>query len=148
LKEKRTVIEGVRLLELPSFEDDRGRLVQIFEEAKDLPRARRMYAVKNWDKNTVRAFHKNFSENKIFFAVSGAIQFILVDDRPGSPTYRQKEKIILSSEKPAILVVPAEVHNGWKALTDDALLIGIADTIMADHKDERVPPSSFGAEWK
>jgi dTDP-4-dehydrorhamnose 3,5-epimerase-like enzyme len=142
------MIEGVKLLQLPSFEDERGRLIQIFEEAKDLPKAKRMYIVKNWDKSTVRAFHKNFEENKIFFAVSGTIKFMLVDDRPGSSTYRQREEIILSSEKPALLVVPAEVHNGWKALTDDAMLIGIADTLMAHHKDERVPPNSFGADWK
>jgi dTDP-4-dehydrorhamnose 3,5-epimerase-like enzyme len=141
------MIEGVKLLEVPSFTDERGKLVQIFEEARNLPKARRIYIVKNWDKATIRAFHKNFSETKYFFVLSGTVKFYLVDDRPGSPTYKQQDKIILSAEKLMALVVPAEVHNGWKALTDDAMLLGIADTIMAEHRDERVPHDSFGVEW-
>lgn len=141
------MIEGVKLVEVSSFEDERGRLVQIFEESEKLPKARRIYVVKNWNKDTVRAFHKNFSETKYFFVLSGTVKFVLVDDRPGSPTYRQEEKFVLTAEKPMVLVVPAEVHNGWKALTDGALLLGIADTLMSKHKDERVPQESFGVKW-
>jgi len=141
------LIDGVKLVEVPSFEDERGRLVQIFEESDKLPKARRIYVVRNWDKDTVRAFHKNFSETKYFFVLHGAVKFVLVDDRPGSLTYRQEDKIILTAEKPTVLVVPAEVHNGWKALTNDALLLGIADTLMSDHKDERVQQESFGVKW-
>ena len=141
------MIDGVKLLELPIFADERGKLVQIFEEARNLPKARRIYIVKNWDKTTVRAFHKNFSETKYFFVLSGAVKFHLVDGRPSSPTYRQQDKIILSAEKPMALIVPAEVHNGWKGLTDDAMLLGIADTTMAEHKDERVPHDSFEVKW-
>lgn len=141
------MIEGVRLLEVPSFADERGRLTQIFEETKALPKAKRIYIVRNWDKSTVRAFHKNFAETKYFFVAKGAVKFILIDDRPDSSTFRQQEKIILTAEKPMVLVVPPEVHNGWKALTDDTLLLGIADTTMAEHRDERVPHDSFGVKW-
>jgi dTDP-4-dehydrorhamnose 3,5-epimerase len=141
------MIEGVKLVEVPRFEDERGRLIQIYEEEESLPKAKRIYIVKNWDKSTIRAFHKNFSETKYFFVISGTVKFILVDDRPQSPTYRQQEKIILTSEKPAVLIVPPEIYNGWKALTDDALLLGIADTTMTEHKDERVSHDSFGVKW-
>jgi dTDP-4-dehydrorhamnose 3,5-epimerase-like enzyme len=141
------LIEGVKLLEVPRFEDERGMLIQVFEENENLPKIRRMYIVKNWNKNTVRAFHKNYAETKCFFVISGAVKFILVDDRPNSPTYRQEAQFVLTADNPKILVVPAEVHNGWKALTSDALLLGTADTLMPEHKDARVPEESFGAKW-
>lgn len=141
------MIEGVKVIDVPKFEDKRGRLTQVYEKAEGLPDAKRIYIVKNWDKSTIRAFHKNFSEQKTFFVVSGAVKFQLVDDRPSSPTYRQQQKIVLTADKPVILVVPSEVHNGWKALTDDALLLCIADTTMADHHDERVKEDSFGVTW-
>jgi dTDP-4-dehydrorhamnose 3,5-epimerase-like enzyme len=141
------LIDGVKLLDLPRFEDERGRLIQVFEESENLPKVRRIYVVKNWDKETVRAFHKNFFETKCFFVLSGTVKFVLMDDRPKSPTYRQQERIILTAESPKVLVVPAEVHNGWKAMTDNALLLGMADTLMSDHKDERVPQESFGVKW-
>jgi len=141
------MIEGVKLVEVPRFEDERGRLIQIYEEKESLPKAKRIYIVKNWDKNTIRAFHKNFFETKYFIVISGSVKFVLVDDRPHSPTYRQQEKIILTSEKPAVLIVPPEIYNGWKALSNDALLLGIADTTMAEHKDERVSHDSFGVKW-
>jgi dTDP-4-dehydrorhamnose 3,5-epimerase len=141
------LIEGVKLVEVPRFEDERGSLIQIFEENKNLPKIRRIYIVKNWSKDTVRAFHKNYAETKCFFVISGSVKFVLVDDRPDSPTYRQEATFILTAEEPKILVVPAEVHNGWKALTSDALLLGTADTLMSEHKDERVPKESFGEKW-
>lgn len=141
------MIDGVKLFEAPIFTDERGRLIQIFEEAKNLPKAKRIYIVKNWDKGTIRAFHKNFAETKYFIVISGTVKFHLVDDRPDSPTYRQEEKVILTAERPMVLVVPSEVFNGWKALTDDAMLLGIADTTMAEHRDERIPDDSFGVTW-
>ena len=141
------MIEGVKLVEVPRFEDDRGRLIQIFEENENLPKIRRMYLVKNWSKDTVRAFHKNYDETKCFFVISGAVKFVLFDDRPESPTYREVAKFILTADDPKILVVPAEVHNGWKALTADTLLLGTADTLMSEHKDVRVPQDSFGEKW-
>jgi dTDP-4-dehydrorhamnose 3,5-epimerase len=141
------MIDGVKLLEAPIFTDERGRLVQIFEEAKDLPKAKRIYIVKNWDKSMIRAFHKNFAETKYFIVISGAVKFHLVDDRPESPTYRQQEKVILTAEKSMVLIVPSEVFNGWKALTDDVILLGIADRAMAEHRDERIPDDSFGVKW-
>ena len=141
------MIEGVKLVKVPRFEDERGSLIQIFEENKNLPKIRRMYLVKNWSEDTVRAFHKNYDETKCFFVINGAVKFILVDDRPDSQTYRQDATFILTADNPQILVVPAEVHNGWKALTSDALLLGTADTLMSEHKDARVPKESFGATW-
>lgn len=142
------MIEGVKLLEVPRFSDERGTLTQIFEEAKELPKARRIYIVKNWNKSTVRAFHKNFSETKYFYVISGVVKFVLVDDRKKSPTYQQKDTFVLTSEKPEILIVPPEVYNGWKALTDDAVLLGIANTTMKEHRDERVAHDSFGVNWR
>ena len=104
--------------------------------------------VKNWNQNTVRAFHKNFSETKYFYVISGAVKFVLVDDRQKSPTYQQKDTFVLTSEKPAVLIVPPKVYNGWKALTDEAVLLGIANTTMKEHRDERVAHDSFGVNWR
>jgi dTDP-4-dehydrorhamnose 3,5-epimerase len=142
------MIEGVRLLEVPRFSDERGTLTQIFEEAKELPKARRIYIVKNWNQNTVRAFHKNFSETKYFYVISGAVKFVLVDDREKSSTYRQKNTFVLTSEKREVLIVPPEVYNGWKALTDNAVLLGMANTTMKEHRDERVAHDSFEVNWR
>jgi len=142
------MIEGVKLLEVPRFSDERGTLTQIFEEAKELPKARRIYIVKNWNQSTVRAFHKNFSETKYFYVINGAVKFVLVDDRQKSPTYQQKDTFVLTSENPEILIVPPEVYNGWKALTDNAVLLGIANTTMKEHRDERVAHDSFGVNWR
>ena len=141
------MIEGVKLVDVPKFVDERGKLVQIFEEAEGLPKAKRIYLVSNWDKKTVRAFHKNLSETKYFYVVKGVVKFQLIDDRPTSPTYRKQQTVILTSEKPVVLIVPKEIHNGWKALTDDVLLLGIADATMAEHKDERVDENAFGVTW-
>jgi len=135
------MVEGVKVIDLKSFVDDRGYLVQLFDE--DI-KIKRCYVVSNFDKSTIRAFHKNFDEKKYFFVLKGSVKFVLSSDKND-----KQQTIILSSKNPQLLIVPAGVWNGWKALEDDTILIGFSDKIMKEHKDERIDPFKFGKDiWE
>jgi len=133
-------MENVRIINCPNFVDDRGWLVQVYEKL-DLPEMKRFYLVSNFDKKTVRAFHKNFNEWKIFYVISGSVKFIVSNDK-------EKEQHILSDKKPQLLVIGPEIWNGWKMLEENTVILGMASTIMSEHKDERCPPNSFETEWE
>jgi len=144
------LIEGVRLIPVNCYVDDRGFLAQVVQEAdKVMPEIKRVYVTGNFNRGVIRGFHKHFREWKCFFVASGAAKFVLVDDRENSSTYRQKDTYILSSRSPSILVVPTGVYNGWMSLEENTILLGISSENFDREKtdDVRIPPDSYGDVW-
>ncbi len=117
------------------FSDDRGEIFAFNDLTEFKPK--RLYVVKNWDKKTVRGWHKNIGENKLFVCVKGVIMFLTFADEHEVDI----EKTILK-EGESFQVLEG-VWNGWKALTDDAILLGLSDAKLLDRDDERLDPHYF-----
>ncbi|MFC1710689.1 WxcM-like domain-containing protein [Nanoarchaeota archaeon] len=128
----------VELIDAKRFVDDRGQLDQIFDK---LPfEVKRIYTVQNHKKGTVRAWHKNYGEWKGFYVIKGAVK-ICVNDGIETKTF------VLSEQKPQLLIIEPEIWNGNMALTDDAIMLGITNTFIGEHMDERKPSEEFGNPW-
>jgi len=135
-----SLIDRIQVLDLKSFVDDRGTLVQLFDQDFKIVRA---YVVDNFGKNTIRGFHKNFEEWKYFYVIKGSVKFIIAENED------KIKIIILSAKKPQLLIIPPELWNGWKALEDGSLLLGFSNRVMLNHKDERLDPYAFGKDiWE
>ena len=125
--------------DLKCFVDDRGFLIQLFDELKVV----RAYAVSNFNKNTIRGYHKNFKEWKYFCVLKGSAKFIVAKNK------KEIYSFTLSEKKPQLLHVPPEWWNGWKALECDTILLGFSDVTMKNHKDRRMSPYAFGKKiWE
>jgi dTDP-4-dehydrorhamnose 3,5-epimerase len=61
-------------------------------------------------------------ESKIVRCEHGAIDDVVVDIRPGSPTFRRQERFRLDDELHQQLYLPPGVAHGYQALTDVALV--------------------------
>lgn len=146
-------IEGVEQVSLKVNADDRGYLMVLASVGRpdtfNVPVIREVYFVGNFAKGVIRAFHKHSVLVDYFFIGHGAAKFILVDDRKGSPTYKEINTYIISARNPSILIVPAGVYHGWMSLEDDTQMVSIADQVYnKDKPDEvRVPPDTFGDIW-
>jgi dTDP-4-dehydrorhamnose 3,5-epimerase-like enzyme len=129
-----------RLITIPVHIDDRGFLWQLFER-EDI---KRVYAVGNFDKNTIRGFHLHHEESKWFFVVSGSAKFVIVNEKNESV-----QSFILSEKRPAVLYVPPGNYNGWRPLEDGTILIGMSDKTLEESKkdDYRADPNKFGDVW-
>ena len=76
-------------------------------------------AKKGWKK------HRKMVLNLV--VVSGAIRFVLFDDRPGSETYHEFDEITLSRENYQRVTVPPGIWMAFTGLTDETnLLLNIA----------------------
>ena len=129
----------VELIKTKRFIDDRGQVDQLFDK---LPfEVKRIYTVQNHKKGTVRAWHKNYGEWKAFYVIKGAVK---ICTNNGFET----ETFVLSEQKPQVLIIEPETWNGNMALTDDVIMIGMANTLIGEHKDERKPPEEFGDPWE
>ncbi len=77
----------------------------------------------NKKRGTLRGMHYQsppHEEAKIVSCARGAIYDVIVDIRPGSPTYKQWHAEQLSAENRAMLFVPKGFAHGFQTLTDDA----------------------------
>jgi dTDP-4-dehydrorhamnose 3,5-epimerase len=63
--------------------------------------------------------HPPYEEVKIISCARGAIFDVIVDLRPGSPTYGQWHAAILSAENGDALYAPAGFAHGFQTLCDD-----------------------------
>ena len=149
------MIEGVKVIDLPIFEDDRGFLVEIARHADDpephgvVHRFGQVYLVGDPVRGIIRAFHKHEELWDWFFISHGSAKFVLKDDRKGGKTFGEIQTVIASARKPRLVVVPPGVYHGWMSLEDDTLMVSTAShTYNRQKPDEvRIPPDSFGDVW-
>ena len=73
-------------------------------------------------RGVVRGMHvrRGAGEAKLVRCSYGAIFDVVVDLRPGSPTYRNWESFELRDDEQVSLYVPADCAHGFQALTDPA----------------------------
>jgi dTDP-4-dehydrorhamnose 3,5-epimerase len=149
------MIDGARVIELTTHEDDRGYLVEVARHAGDpephgvVHQFGQVYLVGNPARGSIRAFHKHAELWDWFFISHGSAKFVLKDDRPDSPTYGAMMTIVASARKPRLIVVPPGVYHGWMSLEDDTQMVSTAShTYNREKPDEvRIPPDAFGDVW-
>ena len=146
----RELIEGVQLIPLQVHADDRGYLVELVRKTDPfLRRFGQVYLVGDFTRGIVRAFHKHEVLWDYFFISHGSAKFVLVDDRPNSPTYKKIDVFVIGSRNPSLLVVPPGIFHGWMSLEDDTQMVSVASEVYNREKPDevRIPPDSFGDLW-
>jgi dTDP-4-dehydrorhamnose 3,5-epimerase len=125
-----TKLDGAWLIEPEPIRDSRGYFARTFctrdfeergMESRFVQHSRSFSAAKG----TLRGLHFQTApheEVKLVSCVSGAVYDVIVDMRPGSPTYRQWQGFELSADNKHQLYVPAGFAHGFQTLTDDAEL--------------------------
>jgi dTDP-4-dehydrorhamnose 3,5-epimerase len=144
------VIKDVSVIELVARVDDRGYLVEIIRATDPhFTKFGQVYLVGDLTRGTTRAFHKHEELWDWFFISHGSAKFVLVDDRPGSPTYKEQNTFVAGTRNPSLLVIPPGVYHGWMSLEDDTQMISTASDIYNRAKPDevRIPPDSFGDVW-
>jgi dTDP-4-dehydrorhamnose 3,5-epimerase len=149
------MIDGVKVIDLKTYEDDRGYLIEIARHADDpephgvVHKFGQVYLVGDPVRGLIRAFHKHDELWDWFYISHGSAKFVLKDDRPKSSTYGNMQTVIASARNPKLLVVPPGVFHGWMSLEDDTQMVSTASHIYNRAKPDemRVPPDAFGDVW-
>jgi dTDP-4-dehydrorhamnose 3,5-epimerase len=144
------VIKDVAVIDLVARIDDRGYLIEIIRATDPhFTKFGQVYLVGDLTRGTIRAFHKHEELWDWFFISHGSAKFVLVDDRPGSPSYKERNTFITGTRNPSLLVIPPGVYHGWMSLEDDTQMISTASDVYNREKPDevRIPPDSFGDVW-
>ena len=126
MKFTETRVQGAFLLDLEAQHDHRGFFARSFCVDEFLahgllPTNAQTNLAFNYKRGTLRGMHYQApptSESKLIRCISGAIQDVIVDMRPESPTYLEHFSVELSAENRRSLYLPPLFAHGYQTLTD------------------------------
>jgi dTDP-4-dehydrorhamnose 3,5-epimerase len=116
-------IDGVKLITLKRFDDDRGSFCEAFRASwLNHNKPWIQWNVSRSKAGVLRGLHLHRRQVDYWHLVAGSATAALVDHRPNSPTYRQAQLVPLSDGIPQTLVIPTGVLHGFYATTDVVLM--------------------------
>lgn len=157
MKFTETPLKGAFVVDLEPRGDDRGFFSRMF-----CAREFRAHGIKETIaqgnisfskiKGTLRGMHMQLppaSETKLVRCTRGALYDVIIDLRPGSPTYMQHFGIELTADNRRALFVPEEFAHGFQTLVEDteaSYLVGEYYT-PAQERGYRYNDPAFGIKW-
>lgn len=121
---RRGAVEGLLIIERPTFEDERGFFRESFR-MNELDEARRQptrFVQENHSrsrKGTLRGLHAENWE-KLVYVPRGEVFTAVADIRPGSPTFGRVDTFVLGESNRIKLFLPRAVAHGFCVLSDEA----------------------------
>lgn len=150
-------VDGVHLVEMEPFTDDRGGFARSFDDAEFEAHGMRAAVAQcnvswNHKAGTLRGMHLSLPghpESKFIRCTRGAIVDVAVDVRPGSPTYLQHVMVELSAENRHALYLPPHLAHAYITLTDDTEVLYMVSVPYAPGAEigYRYDDPAFGLEW-
>ena len=154
---KEQFIQGLYLIEPEKKEDERGFFARLFCENDFTLRGLESQFIQSsiaysLKRGTLRGMHFQCApheETKLVRCTKGAIFDVVIDLRPGSPTYRQWFGVELSSENRLMLYIPKGFAHGYQTLSDRT---EVSYQMSAPHHPEsaralRWNDPAFGIRW-
>ncbi len=152
-----TKLKGAYIVDIERREDDRGFFARSwcrreFEAHGLNPRIAQCDVSFNARKGTLRGMHyqvKPFEEAKLVRCTMGSLCDVIVDLRPGSPTFKKHLGVVLTAENRTMLYVPEGFAHGFLTLEDETEVhYQISEFYAPDHaRGFRWNDPAFGIAW-
>ena len=148
------ILNGAKILTLPSSMDARGTFVKTFHDTNlkavgiDFILRESYFSLSK--KDVIRGMHFQtppHQHSKFVFCPQGAIMDVIVDLRKDSPTYGQYYAQVLSAENHLAYYIPEGFAHGFKSLTDDAITYYLVSSEYSQPNDTGIRYDSIGYDW-
>ena len=130
-------IQGVQIVELNVWKDERGQFLETFRKE--------WFPQRTWERvqtnhsesqaGVLRGLHYHHHQVDYWYVPRGTIRIAFADLRPDSPTYMKSAVLEIGDTNPVGVYIPVGVAHGFVALTD-ATLTYLVDNYYDDGKDE------------
>lgn len=154
---RETELPGAFVVETQPVEDERGSFARIYDESEFGERGLESRFVQasvasNRDRGTLRGMHyqeEPHAEAKLVLCTRGAMHDVIVDLRPGSPTFERWAAVELTAAGGRMLYVPEGLAHGYLTLADEteALYLISAPYTPEAARGVRWDDPAFGIEW-
>lgn len=144
------MIEGVQIIPLKSFLDDRGIVRHMLKKTDPHFHGFGEIYFSTAFPGAVKGWHLHHKMELNYAVVSGNIKMVLYDSRPESKTYRELQEIFLGEDNYVLVKVPPKILNGFTAVGNEKAIVANCATIPHDPDEiERIDPfdPSIGYSW-
>jgi dTDP-4-dehydrorhamnose 3,5-epimerase len=146
------LIEGVRVAPATLWSDDRGYFLEILRLGRGLPagfppESTQVSASLSYP-GAIKAFHFHRRQTDFWTVTEGMLQVALVDLRPGSPTYGNKNTLYAGALRPWQILIPPGVGHGYKVIgTGPAMLVYLTDRFYDPSDEGRIAYNDAGIAY-
>ena len=129
------MMEGVRVIPLRRFEDERGWLMELRRESL-LPKQTKQTNLSFSRRGTIRGLHYHErGQDDLFVCVQGAARVVALD-RTSGETFA----LDIGEDNPVAVYVPGHYGHGYEALTDILMLYHVTEEYDPQNLDEQGLP--------
>ena len=129
------MIEGVQLIPLRRFEDERGWFTEIRREST-MPKPTRQTNVVFSRRGVIRGLHYHErGQDDLFVCLQGMVRVVLLDRESG-----ETFSVDIGDDNPAAVYVPGRLAHGYEALTDALFCYEVTEEYDPDDPDEHEVP--------
>ena len=135
------MIDGVQIIPLKRIPDERGTIMHMLRCTDPHFQQFGEIYFSTVYKGIVKAWHKHTEMTLNYACVHGRIKEVLYDDRPDSPTKGEVMEVFLGPDNYSLLIVPPDVWNGFKGMSDPYAIVANCCTHAHDpSRSERLHP--------
>jgi dTDP-4-dehydrorhamnose 3,5-epimerase len=138
-------VEGVRVVPLRRFDDERGWFLEArreswFEGLGGQPSRQTNIVFSR--RGVIRGLHfHEAGQDDLFFCATGEVRVVVFDRRPESPTHGTAWSRDIGESNPEAIYIPGRVAHGYEALTDCLFCYHVT------HEYDPAAPDEHGFPW-
>ena len=135
------MIEGVRVIPLRRIPDERGTILHMLRaDDEHFLQFGEIYFSTVF-RGIVKGWHRHREMTLNYACVHGRIKLVLYDDRRGSATHGELMEIFLGPDDYRLVVIPPEVWNGFKGMSEPYAIVANCCTHTHDpSRSSRLDP--------
>jgi dTDP-4-dehydrorhamnose 3,5-epimerase len=118
-----TGIEGVKRIALQRIPDERGTILHMLKSTDPhFVQFGEIYFSTVY-RGVIKAWHRHREMTLNYACVFGRIKLVLYDEREGSVTHGTLMEVFLGPDDYSLVVIPPEVWNGFKGMSDPYAIV-------------------------
>ena len=152
-----TKIEGAYILEFHKYQDERGKLIRVFDLEFLKTQGIQMEITQSYisyskEKGTLRGIHCQIApklEKKIGRCIQGSIYEVIIDLRKGLPTYKEWQGFQFKAGDDKSLFIPEGVGHAILAMEDDTIFLALSSAPFSSECETgvRYNDPTFNIQW-
>lgn len=137
---KRGEIEGAKLIPLRRIPDERGTIYHMLRVTDPhFIQFGEIYFSSVY-RGAIKGWHRHREMTLNYACIDGRIKLVLYDDREGSRTRGNLQEHFLGPDLHALVIIPPGVWNGFKGLSDKAIVANCCTHAHDPTRSERLDP--------
>lgn len=129
------MIEGVTIVPLKRVPDERGTILHMLRRSDPHFLQFGEIYFSTVYRGAVKGWHRHREMTLNYACVFGRIKLVLYDERPDSRTAGERMEVFLGPDHHALVVIPPDVWNGFKGMSDP--LAVVANCCTHEHDPDR-----------